>query len=209
MATELQAAANRRNALMSTGPRSLAGKRRSSVNAVTHGLTAQHAMLPGEDPDEFNGLRHAIFNSLLPQGALENQLIERAASLIWRMRRFQVFEVALFQWTAYLQAEIHDRVDDPIVLDDVERRNDVSSEGQNHNEDLGDSLKLGRMFEAVLSADLTGKLSRYESALQRQLGITLKELRELKTIRPDQGRQVDETNGKEHGPRGPGLLGPP
>ena len=96
MATELQAAANRRNALMSTGPRSLAGKRRSSVNAVSHGLTAQHAMLPGEDPDEFDGLRHAIFNSLLPQGALENQLVERAVSLMWRMRRFQVFEIALF-----------------------------------------------------------------------------------------------------------------
>ena len=40
MANELQIAANRRNALKSTGPRSEAGKRRASRNAYRHGLAA-------------------------------------------------------------------------------------------------------------------------------------------------------------------------
>jgi hypothetical protein len=41
MATEHQIAANRRNARKSSGPRSTAGKRRASRNALRHGLTAQ------------------------------------------------------------------------------------------------------------------------------------------------------------------------
>lgn len=209
MATDRQIAANRRNALMSTGPRSLAGRARSSQNAVTHGLTARHAMLPGEDPDEFRGLRSAMFNSLLPQGALENQLVERAMSLIWRMRRMQAFEVALFKWTAHLQAAAHDGEANQILVENVERRNDLSQDDNHNTSDLQDGLKLGRMFEAILSADLTGKLSRYESGLQRQLSITLRDLRELKATRPDLSRQHHDEDEIEHGPRGPGLLGPP
>lgn len=40
MATEKQIAANRRNATRSTGPRTAAGKQRSSQNSLKHGLTA-------------------------------------------------------------------------------------------------------------------------------------------------------------------------
>lgn len=170
--------ANQRNALMSTGPRSLAGKLRSSQNAIRHGLTATQTMLPGEDITEFQGLRGAMFSSLEPQGALENQLVERAASLIWRMRRVQAFEVALFQWAAHYQAQ---RYDDPLDAGDVALRNDPDEEAAYPN--LRDGLTLGRMFEALLSADLTSKLSRYESAMQRQLSLTLKELREMQRPR--------------------------
>ena len=41
MASERQIAANRRNARKSTGPRSSAGKRRTSRNSYRHGLTAR------------------------------------------------------------------------------------------------------------------------------------------------------------------------
>ena len=43
MATERQIAANRRNARNSTGPRSVAGKRRASDNSYRHGLSASLA----------------------------------------------------------------------------------------------------------------------------------------------------------------------
>jgi len=46
MASDRKIAANRKNALRSTGPRSAAGKTRVSRNAVRHGLSAPIADLP-------------------------------------------------------------------------------------------------------------------------------------------------------------------
>ena len=43
-------AINRANSQHSTGPRTETGKQRSSLNALRHGLTAQTAVLPNEDP---------------------------------------------------------------------------------------------------------------------------------------------------------------
>jgi len=183
MASDKQITANRANALKSTGPRSLSGRARSSQNAIKHGLTAQHVVLPGENPEEFEGMRHAMFGSLNPQGALENQLVERAASLIWRMRRISVFEMAVFEWSAHYQAQKYDSSDDPINAPDVDLRNDQFPCNENQSDDLTDVLKVGRMFESLLSSDITGKLSRYETSMQRQLSMTLKELREFKAER--------------------------
>lgn len=192
MATDKQIAANRRNATLSTVPRSLSGIARSSLNAVSHGLTRRQGLMPGESRADFNGIRDAMFSSLLPMGALENQLVERAANLIWRLRRMQGFEVALFQWIAHLEAKLHDHVDEPIDIGFVERRNDPDSNEEEKVEDLQDGLKIGRMIETALSADLTGKLSRYEMATQRQLDLTIKQLCELQKVRAMNAQKVGQ-----------------
>src|ERR1700693_1905973 len=44
---------NRSNAQHSTGPRTDAGKQRSSQNALRHGLTARSAVIPSEDPADY------------------------------------------------------------------------------------------------------------------------------------------------------------
>jgi hypothetical protein len=44
MASEKQIAANRRNARNSTGPRTKAGKKRASLNAMRHGLASQSVL---------------------------------------------------------------------------------------------------------------------------------------------------------------------
>ena len=49
MTSDKQREANRRNAQRSTGPRSAAGKRRSSQNALRHGLSAQLGGDPAHD----------------------------------------------------------------------------------------------------------------------------------------------------------------
>ena len=48
MVTEKQVAANRRNALKSTGPRSLAGKIKSRANALRHGLATKTLLDPSK-----------------------------------------------------------------------------------------------------------------------------------------------------------------
>ena len=198
MATELQKAANRRNALLSTGPRSLPGKARSRMNAVSHGLTAQQTLLPGKNPAEYEGLCRSMFNSLRPEGALENQLVERIASLTWSMRRFAAFEVALFHWTAHHQAQLHDQIDAPIELKDVpiapdisDRRNEIDTDADTTAEvdDRQDALVIGRMIEALLSSDVTSRMTRYETGLQRQLRMSLDDLLKLQKAR-DQLSQI-------------------
>ena len=66
--SEKQKQANRRNALNSTGPRTPAGKARSSRNAVTHGLLSNQALIldgdGAEDPNELEVLRDEMFEDL-------------------------------------------------------------------------------------------------------------------------------------------------
>ena len=50
MASERQLEANRANSVRSTGPKSLLGKARASMNACKHGLTAQTVVIGDEDP---------------------------------------------------------------------------------------------------------------------------------------------------------------
>lgn len=47
MTTSEKIEANRKNALQSTGPRSLEGKALVSMNAIKHGLTAKHCTIKG------------------------------------------------------------------------------------------------------------------------------------------------------------------
>src|SRR4029077_17458967 len=92
-----QIAANRRNAEDSTGPRSKAGKQRSSRNAIRHGLTAETVIEPLEDAEDYSAFEEAIAASFDPETAVERELILRLASLLWRLRRATSIETALFQ----------------------------------------------------------------------------------------------------------------
>jgi hypothetical protein len=68
-------AANRRNFLKSTGPKTAAGKANVSKNAIKHGFFAKHLIIQDrdgkEDPAEFEQLRAAIREDCQPEGALE------------------------------------------------------------------------------------------------------------------------------------------
>ena len=52
MTTELQCEANRRNSLKSTGPRTAEGKKKSSANALKHGLCAIKLVNPFDDSEQ-------------------------------------------------------------------------------------------------------------------------------------------------------------
>ena len=96
MASRKQIAANRRNALKSTGPRTAVGKVRSSTNAVTHGLTASLRPLPGlEDGTAWEAHLAATIETLAPEGHLERLLATRIAVQAWRLGRVVMFESEL------------------------------------------------------------------------------------------------------------------
>jgi hypothetical protein len=89
-------AANRENARRSTGPRTVEGKGRSSRNAVTHGLTSQASILPGEDPAELHELAEEMEQGLRPRGGGQRRLVERIVSLTWRLRRIATAEETMY-----------------------------------------------------------------------------------------------------------------
>jgi hypothetical protein len=84
-------AANRRNALKSTGPRTAEGKRRSRLNASRRPLCAEsfRQAMRGldEDPREFEQLHRDLIDSCQPANALEAMLVEDLAKLWWNKGR--------------------------------------------------------------------------------------------------------------------------
>ena len=91
-----QADANRKNAQRSTGPRSDVGKAAVRLNAMTHGLLAQQAVLPDEDAAAFAEFASRLRANLQPVGELEELHVELMTAAVWRLRRWLRIEVELF-----------------------------------------------------------------------------------------------------------------
>ena len=96
MTSPARAAANAANAQLSTGPRTAAGRARSSRNAIKHGLTSQDLIVREDEQDDFHHLQQALLQELAPEGAVEmftfNQLLRAA----WNMERARRLETDLF-----------------------------------------------------------------------------------------------------------------
>jgi hypothetical protein len=93
MASERQIAANRANALRSTGPRTREGKLAVAGNGLRHGILARGAVLPGvEHAEDWESHQRGVVASLRPAGLLELRLAERVAELLWRLGRVARYE---------------------------------------------------------------------------------------------------------------------
>jgi hypothetical protein len=86
--------ANRRNARMSTGPRTPEGKNRSRFNGLKHGLTATIPVIPGEDPAVYEARLKAMIESVPPRNQVELDLLGRVAATNWSLERAARAEAA-------------------------------------------------------------------------------------------------------------------
>jgi len=100
MSTRKQREANRRNAKHSTGPRTDAGKQRSSQNALKHGLLAVQSVIHGEDPADYDRLLTEFAERFLPSDPYERSLVRQMADAEWRLRRISRLESAFLQSAA-------------------------------------------------------------------------------------------------------------
>ena len=87
--------ANAANAQLSTGPRTEEGKRQSSQNARTHGLTSQRPIIPDEDRASFDQLRAQLHAETKPQGALQQIIFEELVHSAWNLSRVRAMEAQL------------------------------------------------------------------------------------------------------------------
>jgi hypothetical protein len=87
-----RAAINRANSQFSTGPRTEAGKERSSFNALRHGLTAANPVLPSENPAAYEAHRSGFFDEYKPATPTEAQLVQELVDTSWRLNRIPALE---------------------------------------------------------------------------------------------------------------------
>jgi hypothetical protein len=206
MATDKQIAANRRNAQKSTGPRTEEGKHRSRQNAFRHGLTAQTVISLVERADEYADFETLIIADYEPQTTIERVLVERLASLLWRLRRVVTIETGLFE----LQAKtIRDRrareqhkarTDELIVFrnllnqakpvsqttpellePDTQSRTNEAAENSDQTTVPARALDISRSYLRLDTIDsgILERLERYEVSLWRQAAQTMAVLNSL------------------------------
>jgi hypothetical protein len=86
-----QIAANRRNAVKSTGPRTPRGRAVSRMNALKHGILSRQVLVRGqvlqEDDKELEALHQRFWDELQPEGPLEEMLLDQIVTAHWRLRR--------------------------------------------------------------------------------------------------------------------------
>lgn len=92
MTSAAQMQANRQNALKSTGPKSIQGKSVASQNSVKHGLLSSNLIIREEKLKELEQFRQAVYQALMPQGAIEELLVEKIINTAWRLRRLTLVE---------------------------------------------------------------------------------------------------------------------
>ena len=91
--------ANRRNAQLSTGPKTALGKGKSALNAVKHGIFTKECLkdISDEEARDYETLRLGIFESLMPKDAMQAILCEKISVDIWRLRKVLAFEQGAMQ----------------------------------------------------------------------------------------------------------------
>ncbi len=83
-----------------TGPKTRKGRAAVGRNAIKHGIMVPHpGIIEGmESEEEYDRHVGGIVANLAPEGALEEELAERIASLLWRLRRVTRYESAAINY---------------------------------------------------------------------------------------------------------------
>jgi len=159
MSTAAQKRANRENAKRSTGPRTPKGKKRTSLNALKHGLCAKEPLIPGEKRAVYEDLYLEFESELKPCSRIEFELFEQIVDLTWRLKRCTRIETAIIN-------ELYD-----------------TAAEQPGCEGKADDELIGKMFAHDDSMVALNRLSRHEACLARRYLNAMKEFREIRTRR--------------------------
>jgi hypothetical protein len=88
-----QARSTRDPAVHGGGPRSAAGKAKSSKNSIRHGINSLDPVAAGESLEDWLEFHKGMERCLSPVGTLEIELVFILALLLWRRRRIIAAEV--------------------------------------------------------------------------------------------------------------------
>ena len=89
--------ASQANGARSKGPLTAEGKRRSSQNAISHGLLAKHIVMRDESPEGFEAVMTDHLTRLQPADGVELGMVEEMVASYWRLRRAWAIETRLLE----------------------------------------------------------------------------------------------------------------
>jgi len=146
---------SRINGAKSKGPVTEAGRKKSSLNALKHGLCSSSALLSNESEDLFNAHREGYIAHFAPAGTVQLDLVDQIVAASWRLRRSLAMESAAYEH-------------------EMDRR---APECQDLTEDA-------RLFTAIQSltdnSRFSAHWSRYESRVHRMYHRAMDTLQSLK-----------------------------
>lgn len=204
-ATAAQIRANRENAKKSTGPRTAEGQAVSSRNGLTHGLSANTHILPGEDPEDFLALLKDLFDRFRPVGQGEEKLVLRIAAGQWRLDRAFPIEAGICREESR-RLSLLDRNRQESYRYSIERGQTNTRPPVSHEKaDL-----LARAFTADgASADALARLARYESAIEHSIDRSLRQLKAFQAARIAAAAQLQPAETKSQPSPAPPATNPP
>jgi len=133
MSTPAQIAANQKNARLSTGPTSEAGKAKSSLNAVKTGLTGRAVLLPGEDAARYEAHVARFIERFKPLGEEEQNLVQSLADTEWRLLRIPALEMGIYALGRLEFAELFPNEEEAVRQQLVEAKTFLTYQRQLNN----------------------------------------------------------------------------
>ncbi|HUQ90594.1 MAG TPA: hypothetical protein VM120_02860 [Bryobacteraceae bacterium] len=153
----------RENGKKSRGPITPEGKRRSSLNSITHGLASKCVVLANESEEAYTALLTGYQNEWQPATQTEQHLVIQIANSYWRLRRIWSMETALLDSEMFTQKE------------------DFEAAWSNHHPGM-------RLLDALSAVQICNPallvtLSRYETRYQRTYKSSIEALRKMRRHR--------------------------
>jgi hypothetical protein len=133
------------------------GKKRSSLNALRHGLTGQIVVMPAEDLAAYQSHVKSFTDEYQPQGATEAHLVQALADTSWRLNRVAAQETNLLSLG----------LSHPTTIDAPQQ--------------IEDAMSIAAALESQSKA--LSNLSMHSQRLSRQFERTVTQLRDLQQTR--------------------------
>jgi hypothetical protein len=166
---DTRTARNRANASHSTGPKTEAGKKRSSLNALRHGLTGHTIVLPEEDLAAYHVFTQQFFDDYKPVGVLETQYVQIVADTSWRLNRMPALEHNLMA-LGFSEHEHREAHPAPVITEALRDRtralNAISMHGERLSRQLERTVQRLQNLQSQRRATEASQLSEAAALLQ-------------------------------------------
>ena len=182
-----QIAANRQNSQLSTGPKTEAGKAKSSLNAVRHGLTGRTVLLPSDDAAAYEAHVQSFEKRYAPATDEERNLVQSLADTEWRLLRIPSLEMGIYAVGRLELASTFQEIEEPQARAAlIEAKVYLTYQRQLNNLSIQEGRLIKQRDKALAELDSLQKLRARETyaALSRATDLYAQAKAENRTFQP-------------------------